>query len=353
MGAISMRHSWEPVEPHESRGWTMTVGVTAAVLGPADVIHGPEAPPCLGVKAWCPGFLPDWRLLNPLSTALSVWRAGDETSKGNITDSPGWKYSWVLVYLSEYFVINALYLLPLFPVVLIRNILVCRWEWKASSSGDFEGGILKNTQQAILLGKRTPVLGASFPWPAPLHLERSWWRQKTVLAAGMEMGVWEHSCASDASQWGILHTICTADGKMLSGSSAGFFSDVLSITGIDACFLWVKLISWRPLFPKYNTGNYSLNFETWYVITLFSAAVRNCYSTSAGIAILLLWKEFVTGNYKKRHLTSHLRQKAIALTIYICLREVTWGTVMLHLKSFAYCSWNHVGQRTKVLVSAG
>lgn len=32
-------------------------------------------------------------------------------------------------------------------------------------------------------------------------------------------------------------------GKKLSDSSAAFFSDVLSITGIDACFLLVKLIS--------------------------------------------------------------------------------------------------------------
>lgn len=82
--------------------------------------------------------------------------------------------SWVLVCLSEYFVINALYLLPLFPVVLIRNILVYMWEWKASTSGDFEGGIPKNTYQVRFLGKRTSVLGAGFPWPTSLHLERSW-----------------------------------------------------------------------------------------------------------------------------------------------------------------------------------
>lgn len=186
-------------------------------------------------------------------------------------------------------------------------------EWKVRASGDFEWGIPKNTYQVSLPGKRTPVLGASFPWATSLHLERSWWRQTTVLAAGMRMSVWEHSCASDASQWGILHTICTVPGKNLSGSSTGFFSDELSITIRDACFLLVKLISWRLLLPKYSTGNYSLNFETWCVITSFSAVLRNCCSTSARIAILVLWKEFVTANYKKWHLTRHLRQKSYCL----------------------------------------
>lgn len=194
-----------------------------------------------------------------------------------------------------------------------KKYLGVRVRMEGSISGDFEGVIPKNTQQAILLRKRTSVLGASFLWPTSLHLERSWWRQMSVLAAGMKMGVWEHSCASDASQWGILHTICTVDGKTLSGSSAGFFSDVLNIRGIDACFLLAKLISWRPLFPKYNTGNYCLNFQTWCVIILFSEGVRNCYFTSARITILLLWKEFVTDNYKKRHLTRHLRQKGYCL----------------------------------------
>ena len=70
--------------------------------------------------------------------------------------------SRVLVYLWEYFVITALYLLSFFPVVLIRNVLVHTCELKASTAGEFEGGIPKSIEQVCLLVGGIPVLGASF-----------------------------------------------------------------------------------------------------------------------------------------------------------------------------------------------
>lgn len=100
--------------------------------------------------------------------------------------------SRALVYLWEYFVIEALYLLPLFPVVLIRNVLVHTWELKASTSGDFEGGLPKSTEQVCLLAGRIPVLGASFRWLTSSYFERSWWRQLTMRPFSLREWVCEN-----------------------------------------------------------------------------------------------------------------------------------------------------------------
>lgn len=65
------------------------------------------------------------------------------------------------------------------------------------------------------------------------------------------------------------------------------------------CFFpFIKIDILKSSISKIQHWKLSLTFETLCVATLFSADLRNSYSTSARIAILLLQKKFVTGNYK-------------------------------------------------------
>lgn len=137
--------------------------------------------------------------------------------------------------------------------------------------------------------------------------------------------VCEHTCSNDASQWGILPTICTLDVKTLPGSGVGFFSAEQDEHNRHRCLLPFSKTGILEA-SKYSTGNYSVNCETLHVVTLFSADLRKslfhisklfCFFRR-NLSLVTIKREatlssawFWIGLF--RHLTRCLRQKSYCL----------------------------------------
>lgn len=87
--------------------------------------------------------------------------------------------------------------------------------------------------------------------------------------------------------------------KKLPGSGAGFFRGESEHNKHGCLLPFSKTNILKLPFPKYSTGNCSLNFVVLWVVILFSADLRNCYPTSVRIVILPPQKKSVSSSCRK------------------------------------------------------